>query len=65
MTLSIEETAKLLGERYRYDKAPFTRRTINRWMNESGMPFIKAGPFVSFREPDVIEWAEKTFVRSN
>lgn len=65
MTLSVEQVAAILGEKYSPTRHPFSRRSIERWRRNYGMPYIKCGPRVGFREADVIEWAEKTFVRTN
>ena len=34
-----------------------TRQTINRWAKE-GMPYIKKGHTIRFKESEVIEWFE-------
>ncbi len=61
--LSKTEVAKLLGERLRPTKKPFTMRAISNWMRFGAMPHFKLGREVSFDAEAVLRWAEHRFGR--
>lgn len=36
-----------------------SRNTVDRWRREKGLPYIRVGSGIRFKEEDVKEWIEK------
>lgn len=55
--LSRKEVAILLGKLLRSDGAPLTVRSVHNWTRR-GLPRVKIGGVVTFREHDVRKWVD-------
>jgi len=53
--LSRKEVAVLLGKLLRSDGTPLTVRSVHNWMRR-GLPRVKIGGVVTFREDEVRRW---------
>ena len=53
--LSRKEVAVLLGKLLRSDGAPLTVRSVHNWTRR-GLPRVKIGGVVTFREDEVRRW---------
>jgi hypothetical protein len=53
--LSRKEVAVLLGRLLRSDGAPLTVRSVHNWTRR-GLPRVKIGGVVTFREDEVRRW---------
>lgn len=53
--LTIEEVCQLLR---------VSRSTINRWMDDKYISFVKVGKHVRFRENYIDEWIEKKTIKA-
>ncbi len=53
--LSRKEVAALLGKLLRSDGAPLTVRSVHNWTRR-GLPRVKIGGVVTFREDEVRRW---------
>ncbi|MFM8359788.1 MAG: helix-turn-helix transcriptional regulator [Verrucomicrobiota bacterium] len=55
--LTRAEVGHLLGTLLRPNKRPLSVRSVNNWMNR-GLPRLKIGGLVTFREDEVRRWIE-------
>lgn len=53
--LSRKDVAELLGRMLRADGRPLTVRSVHNWIRR-GLPRVKIGGVVSFREDEVRRW---------